>query len=362
MNAEASYSSSFSDGNCLSTGALRQYIDGTLPRKNLHLVEKHLLDCEFCSHVLEDMDVSEEAMPDIAGIARNVNARIAELVGSAPQPAFWTRYATYFKIGGAALLLTGGAAWYHFQNGSAESKVEKTVLPPVSPLSTTPPGDVPSSQTTAPGKASVEDEFSSHKTNAPSPDAAVKNTVSASPNTEASPKTESSPEAPKEVSPAEVAVVPVSKKEEAAAEVSAEKENVSNLQIVTVKILQKMTKTAGSSRKPAKKGQLAAPTDKNASYSMEDMPQFPGGDEMMEEYLVAHFQNPVKDKRVLTGKAVGVMFTVSARGKISDVEITHSIGPELDVEVLRLISSMPQWAQGKHLSGDITCVLALTVR
>jgi hypothetical protein len=152
------------------------------------------------------------------------------------------------------------------------------------------------------------------------------------------------------------------KKAEPAPELAVEKENYADLQIVSAKVLQKMTKTSGSTRKSSKNGQLPTPSNRNASYYLlEDMPEYPGGDNAMEEYLAGNFRNPVKDKRKLSGPAVAVMFTVSARGKISDVEITRSIGPELDVEIIRLISSMPQWNAGKH-KGDITCVLALTVR
>jgi hypothetical protein len=360
MSAEATYSS-FAGGTCLSTGALRQYIDGTLPRQNLHLVEKHLLDCDFCSGILEDLDVSENALPDIQRIAANVNSRISDMIGMAPQLSFWARFGSYFKAGSAAVILIGAFVAYHYASSSPPPDLPQKVLVP-SPVEQ--PAPVVSA--VASEKTEAKEVFPVHP--------AVP--VGAAPDQKA-PLAPSAKDVPVEtglqqadVTPdnslvkAEMNTVPVVKKEEVVPETPAEKEIISNLQIVNVKVLQKMTKTATGSRKPGKKGQLSVPSadKKTASYLPEDMPLFPNGDEAMEEYLANAFKNPVKDKRALTGKAVGVMFTVSARGKISEAEITHSISPELDVEILRLINSMPQWIPGKHLTGDITCVLALTVK
>ena len=107
MNAENTYSSSLNSGHCLSTVALRQYIDGTLPKTRIHTVEKHLLDCDFCSSVLEDMDVSEEGRTTVESIVENVNKRILKMVGPLPRPSLWTAYRNYFLIGGGALILFG---------------------------------------------------------------------------------------------------------------------------------------------------------------------------------------------------------------------------------------------------------------
>ncbi len=361
MNADTKYTSSFAGGYCLSTDALRQYIDGTLPKKSLHVVEKHLLDCDFCSTVLEDMDVTEDAEFSVQGITKNVNARISQIIGTAPKPVFWVSYGKYVKGAAVALVFLGMGLLYRFYN-QAPSDASKSPSSLPSPTISQP--TVVSADTSA--KNIKEDEFVLAKKAEPKPtDEQMTSAATAVPvenkaaenKTDLS-KTETAEEMKKK--PEVLVSVPV-KKTEPAVESPAEKENFADLQIVSAKVLQKMTKTEGSSRKGSKNGQLPTPNNRKTSYYLlEDMPAYPGGDNAMEEYLAANFKNPVKDKRKLTGPAVAVMFTVSSRGKISDVEITRSIGPELDVEIIRLISSMPQWDPGKH-KGDITCVLALTV-
>ncbi|HEV7231592.1 MAG TPA: hypothetical protein VGO45_09710 [Bacteroidia bacterium] len=364
MNAETTYNHSFADGTCLSTVALRQYIDGTLPRKSLHLVEKHLLDCDFCSQVLEDIDVSESSAVTIDAISQNVNQRISELIGSAPEVAGWFRPRHLIVTGLALLLLTGSWLFYHYSGSPASDHVTKPsiVLAEKAPL---PVSSVTIPQTSA--KTVKEDEFIIHRTETSTAPAVSKNNDALASKSIPIPATANTP-APlplpevKNSSPAANPAVAPAKETPPLAEPAAEKEIINDLQIVSARVLQKMTKTEGTSRSKSKKnGQLVAPSDRGAAYKLEDMPEFPGGDAAMEDYLEQSFKNPVKDKRTLTGKAVGVMFTVSSRGKISEVEITKSISPELDVEIIRLISSMPQWSAGKH-KGDITCVLALTVR
>ncbi|HXC06730.1 MAG TPA: zf-HC2 domain-containing protein [Bacteroidia bacterium] len=358
MNAERTFTASLSGGHCLSTVALRQYVDGTLPRQDLHRVEKHLLDCDFCTHVLEDMDVTDEGRTAIESISENVNRRILDMVGQAPKPGLWAASRTYFYVGGGVLILLSSVLLYTFHTGKEHSAVTTLATPPA--LQQPPTSPVPDNATKKP----VEDEFETkHTTAAPVPEKTVSvNTTTPGPiHEDDAPALVSKPESPAAANPDPAPP----KKEEPKPETVTEKVNYADLQIVTVKVLQMMSKVSSSSssrKEGSRNGQISKSKDTSPAYYMlEDMPSYPGGQDAMEEYLATHFKNPVKDKRNLTGKAVGVMFNVSSKGRISDVEITRSIAPELDVEIIRLISSMPSWDPGKH-KGDITCVLVVTVK
>jgi hypothetical protein len=367
MNAEHTHSFSMNGGHCLSTVALRQYIDGTLPKMQVHTVEKHLLDCDFCSNVLEDMDVSEEGRTVIQSISENVNKRILDLVGQAPRPSLWAANRRYFFIGGGALILLSGILIYPLRTHK-ETDSNIAVMPAKPEVKQTSPAPVTESETK---KYPEADNPVNHKevTAIPEKTVAVSETKTGAAHSDAvvepPAKSESANTLNPKTDPAPAATA--TKKEEPKTSeevktVTVEKVNYADLQIVSVKVLQQMTKSSGSSRKESKNGQISKSNDSNPAYFLlEDMPNYPGGNEAMEEYLATNFKNPVKDKRTLTGKAVGVIFTVSSKGRISDVEITHSISPELDVEIIRLISSMPTWNPGKH-KGDISCVLAVTVK
>lgn len=45
------------------------------------------------------------------------------------------------------------------------------------------------------------------------------------------------------------------------------------------------------------------------------------------------------------GKVI-VGFVVNKDGSLSDVEVTRSVDPSLDREVVRIVKSMPQWIPG----------------
>ena len=79
------------------------------------------------------------------------------------------------------------------------------------------------------------------------------------------------------------------------------------------------------------------------------MPEFPSGQKALLEYLASNVHYPNAD---ITG-IVKVQFLVHADGSITDVEVVRSIGyPELDEEVVRVISEMPKWVW-KHDPGDL---------
>lgn len=79
-----------------------------------------------------------------------------------------------------------------------------------------------------------------------------------------------------------------------------------------------------------------------------NVPEFPGGQKALFEYLASNVRYPDAD---ITGRVV-VQFLVQADGSITDIEVVRSMGyPEFDEEAVRVISEMPKWAW-KHDPGD----------
>jgi TonB family protein len=73
------------------------------------------------------------------------------------------------------------------------------------------------------------------------------------------------------------------------------------------------------------------------------MPEFPGGDGKMIEFLANNLKYPELSRKAGTQGTVEVDFTVEPDGKITNIEITKSISKELDAEAMRVVSSMPKW-------------------
>ena len=91
---------------------------------------------------------------------------------------------------------------------------------------------------------------------------------------------------------------------------------------------------------------------------VEEMPEFPGGEEALLEYLRSNLQYPERCKENNIQGRVLVTFVINKDGKIVDPAVVKSAGPEgveLDVEALRVVSSMPAWTPGKQ-RGEAVCV------
>jgi TonB family protein len=100
--------------------------------------------------------------------------------------------------------------------------------------------------------------------------------------------------------------------------------------------------------------------DKNGIYfAAEQMPQFPGGDKAMLEYLSKNLHYPV-GLDTIQGM-VAVRFVVSETGKRSNYEIKRSLHPLFDEEVIRVIKSMPDWIPGKHEGKEVPVYYTIPV-
>ena len=81
---------------------------------------------------------------------------------------------------------------------------------------------------------------------------------------------------------------------------------------------------------------------------VEEMPQFPGGQAALLEYLAKNIKYPVvAEENGVQGKVV-VTFVVERDGSITDVRVVRSVDPSLDKEAARVVKSMPHWIPGKQ--------------
>ena len=84
---------------------------------------------------------------------------------------------------------------------------------------------------------------------------------------------------------------------------------------------------------------------------VEQMPQFPGGDAALFEYLSTHIKYPtIAEENGVQGRVI-VTFVVERDGSITDVKVVKSVDPSLDKEASRVVQGMPKWIPGKQ-NGD----------
>ena len=81
---------------------------------------------------------------------------------------------------------------------------------------------------------------------------------------------------------------------------------------------------------------------------VEEMPQFPGGDAKLLEYVATHIKYPQIARETGIQGRVFVGFVVEPDGSVSNVKILRGIGGGCDEEAVRVIKSLPKWKPGKQ--------------
>ncbi|MBV5281190.1 MAG: energy transducer TonB [Paludibacter sp.] len=81
---------------------------------------------------------------------------------------------------------------------------------------------------------------------------------------------------------------------------------------------------------------------------VEKMPEYPGGDQALMEFLSKHIKYPtVAQESRIQGKVI-LGFVVSKSGKVEDVQILRSLDPNLDKEALRVVKLLGYWKPGEQ--------------
>ncbi len=88
-------------------------------------------------------------------------------------------------------------------------------------------------------------------------------------------------------------------------------------------------------------------------YTLEQKPEFPGGEKGLLSYIAKHTEYPNKAKRKnITGK-VYVQFIIDKEGKVTNVKVLRSAHPLLDKSALKVIKSLPDWKPGKQRGKNV---------
>ncbi len=104
-------------------------------------------------------------------------------------------------------------------------------------------------------------------------------------------------------------------------------------------------------------------TINHRGYSVEQKPQFPGGDAALMKYLQSHIiYPPMAAERSIEGRVIVQFLVDKTTGKVGEVKVVRSADEYLDKEATRLVKSLPKFTPGRHKGKpvDVWCVLPVT--
>lgn len=96
--------------------------------------------------------------------------------------------------------------------------------------------------------------------------------------------------------------------------------------------------------------------------AVEQMPQYPGGMEVLSAYLSENIIYPEAAKDQSIQGKVFVNFIVDTDGSVDDVKVLRGIGGGCDEEAIRVITAMPEWIPGKQRGETVKVSYSLPIK
>ena len=94
---------------------------------------------------------------------------------------------------------------------------------------------------------------------------------------------------------------------------------------------------------------------------VENMPEFPGGDLGLMNYIKKNVKYPPIAKEYnITGK-VFVSFIVNQSGSVTNVKIVRGVDKNLDAEALRVVKSLPKYKPGKQRGKAVRVMFTIPI-
>lgn len=94
----------------------------------------------------------------------------------------------------------------------------------------------------------------------------------------------------------------------------------------------------------------------------DEMPQFPGGEAAMMQYLAKNIEFPALARRNGIEGMVVLQFIVNQYGDISNITVLKGLGAGTEAEAIRVLKKMPQWKPGKNNGIPVNVRFTLPIR
>lgn len=111
----------------------------------------------------------------------------------------------------------------------------------------------------------------------------------------------------------------------------------------------------------SEKQETRSVNDNEKFETVDKMPEFPGGQAAMSQFIVENVTYPQKARSNGIQGTVYVNFTIGEGGEITQVGIEKSVSPELDAEAIRVVNQMPRWKPGENKGKPVSVSMTLPI-
>jgi TonB family protein len=96
------------------------------------------------------------------------------------------------------------------------------------------------------------------------------------------------------------------------------------------------------------KSEVIAEDENTPFVVVEEMPEFPGGDSLLLDYIARNTKYPEKAKANKIEGRVIIRFCVTKEGGVDRIAVIKSVDPELDAESVRVAGTLPKFKPGRQ--------------
>ena len=118
---------------------------------------------------------------------------------------------------------------------------------------------------------------------------------------------------------------------------------------------------AGSSVRNGVQGDTTQKGSGDVYYSVEVMPQFPGGPTAMQRFISDNVRYPAEAVKRGASGTVKLTFHILKDGYVDKVFILQKLDPLLDAEAVRVIRLMPRWKPAYHHGKPVEIICAIPI-
>jgi TonB family protein len=96
--------------------------------------------------------------------------------------------------------------------------------------------------------------------------------------------------------------------------------------------------------------------------TVEKMPEFPGGQTGLQEYLLKNIKYPEEARNNVVEGVSYINFVVSSTGEVTGARVLKGNNEQFNQEALRVINAMPRWQPGMQAGQTVSVQYTLPVR
>lgn len=95
---------------------------------------------------------------------------------------------------------------------------------------------------------------------------------------------------------------------------------------------------------------------------VDEMPQYPGGNEALKKYIRDNVNYPQSAKEQAISGTVYISYVVTETGKVAQVKVWKSVSKDLDTEAVRVVSSLKGFTAGKQGGKPVSVQMTIPVK